>query len=197
MHSAAYDLVYFKAALDSLEEYLLSKELYWPAGAPAPSGEPPFPAVTPGGIVLARARLLARKAGGGLSLQQVDAFSAAAKRFDETIARWRVAWENKAGADYQARLKLWRDFVEEYRKKPEAHYDRYGYEVERRAELDLLEGMGAAVAPVQVELLLALDGVLRGLLLPGPFVWEAAVAGGFPSTRFWYLYGTPVQVKQS
>jgi hypothetical protein len=41
----------------------------------------------------------------------------------------------------------------------------------------------------ELDLLGALDRVLKGELIPGDFVWENELVNGFPPTTFWYLYG--------
>lgn len=60
MPSAEYDLGYLKAGISALENYLLSNDLYWPVGASSPSGEPAYPRLTLGGLLLAQKRAHAR-----------------------------------------------------------------------------------------------------------------------------------------
>jgi hypothetical protein len=185
MPSAAYDLAYFLAGVAELDAYLLSKELYWPVGGKVPPGEPPFPRLTLGGLLLARRRLQAWP----LSSVQSAQLNAAELRLDAARLRWRVAWENKAAHGFRARLALWRDFLEEYRQAPASHIDRYAYEVRRRVMLALLAKEVRAIPPAEDELLKSLDGLLRSVLLPGEFVWEQPLAAAFPMEVFWYLYG--------
>ncbi|HEY5573072.1 MAG TPA: hypothetical protein VIK64_08690, partial [Anaerolineales bacterium] len=60
MPSAEYDLGYLRAAVAALEDYLMSNELYWPIGAASPAGEPDYPRLTLGGLLLAQKRAHAR-----------------------------------------------------------------------------------------------------------------------------------------
>jgi hypothetical protein len=104
-------------------------------------------------------------------------------------AKWRQAWQNKSGRDYSARLRLWRDFLEEYRAQPDNHIDRYPYEVGRRVQLELLANQLDEIPAAEHELLAGLDKVLGTVFVPGGFVWEADLASGFPNPPFWYLFG--------
>lgn len=185
MPSIPYDLGYLRSGLAELERYLLSKELYWPTGAAAPPGEPAFPQLTLGGLLLAAQRLQAHRldTAQGAELAKLEA------RLEALRGQWRVAWEGKAAREFHARLNLWRDFLEEYRENPANNADRYGYEVGRRAMLALLAPDAAEAPPAEREMLRGLDGLLKAVLLPGDFVWEAELQGGFPRETYWFLYG--------
>jgi hypothetical protein len=185
MPTFEYDLRYLQAAIDQLEAYLLAKELYWPIGARPPKGQPPYPQLTPGGILLARQRLRAS----AQTLDQQAELTRQEQRLEALCQRWRTAWGNKARQDFHARLKLWRDYLEEYREKPSAHYDRYAYEVGRRVQLHLLSAEASDLPPAELEALQGLDRILQACFRPGEFVWEANLAAGFPRQTYWYLYG--------
>jgi hypothetical protein len=185
MPSIQYDLEYLRAGLEELESYLLSNELYWPVGAKPPAGEPAYPRLTLSGLLLARKRLHARSLPNNLpvDLARLD------QRLDETRDRWRVAWEAKATREFHARLNLWRDFLQEYRDHPENNADRYAYEVQRRAMLDLLAPDATGAPQAERDLLHSLDQLLRAVLVSGEFVWETELQHGFPADEYWYLYG--------
>jgi hypothetical protein len=185
MPSVAYDLGYLRAGLAALEGYLLSKELYWNLGASSPAGEPAYPPLTLSGLLLSQARLHARP----LDMAQRDELGRLDEQMDEVRSRWRVAWGNKAAHDFRARLNLWRDFIEEYRERPDANADRYGYEVHRRVMLHLLSSETPEIPDAEIELLKGLDSLLKAVFVPGNFVWEKQLAPGFPRDTYWYLYG--------
>lgn len=187
MPSIEYDLKYIQAGLVDLEGYLLSKELYWPVGASAPAGETHYPRLTLGNLLLARARLSGRE----LSSEQRSEFDRLDKRVQEIRQQWQVAWGQKATREFSARLRLWRDFLNEYRKQPKANLDRYAYEVNRRVTLQLLSSETGEVPGEEVELLSGLDELLRAVFLPGQFVWDAELEASFPENIYWYLYGMP------
>jgi hypothetical protein len=187
MPSIDYDLIYLQNGLLDLEGYLLSNELYWPVGASSPIGEPPYPRVTLGNLLLSNKRLQAQPLIG----ERKAEFERVKERLKGIKSEWRVAWGNKASREYSARLTLWRDFIEEYRKKPEANIDRYPYEITRRVVLDLLKDEVEEVKDEERELLTLLDEILSAVLTPGSFVWEDYLQREFPKDRYWYLYGTP------
>jgi hypothetical protein len=192
MPTAEYDLRYLKAGVEQLEEYLLSNEIYRPIGIYAPFGEPPYPQMTLGGLLLARLRAQA-------TIQTASQSSELARlslELESTRTKWRVAWEKKAVAEFRARLNLWRDFLEEYGEDPEANYDRYGYEVGRRVMLQLLSGEVAEVPEVEQEAVSGLDLVLKADFVPGEFIWEAVIEPSFPKKPFWYLHGDLKQRKE-
>jgi hypothetical protein len=185
MASAEYDLGYLQGGIPQLENYLLSKELYWPAGGTPPPGELPFPKLTPGGILLAQARLHARI----LDSDQRAELGRLDEELDVMRNRWRVAWEAKVGRDFSARLRLWRDYLEDYRENPSANKDRYNYEVRHRVMLSLLSQEGAELPPAEVSMVSGLDQLLRAVFYPGDFIWDAELQDGFPREQYWYLFG--------
>lgn len=185
MPSAEYDLRYLRAGLVMLEKYLLSNELYWPIGTHPPAGEPPYPRLTLSAMLLARRRVHARP----LDADQRAALAEMEQQMDALRSNWRVAWGKKAVAEFRARLTLWRNFMEEYRDKPDANADRYGYEVGRRVQLHLLAPDAGDVPQSELELLNGLDKLLRAVFVPGDFTWEAELEPAFPKDPFWYLYG--------
>jgi hypothetical protein len=187
MPSLQYDLVYLQNGLLDLQGYLLSNELYWPVGSSPPAGEPPYPKMTLGNLLLSKKRLRAQ----ALQGESKAEFERINQRLESTKSEWRVAWGKKAAREFSARLSLWRDFIEEYRKKPEANIDRYAYEVSRRVILTLLEPDAENIPDEERELLAGLDEVLSAVLVPGGFVWETQLQSEFPKDKFWYLYGTP------
>lgn len=186
MPTDEYDLGYLKAASTLLEDYLLSKDIYWKIGSGSPAGEPPYPSLTIGGLLLAQRRLHAR--------QLEPKLDQAATRLDNEIdrirSRWRTAWEEKAAGEFRMRLNLWRDFLEEFRANPEANISRYSYEISRRVILQLLSGELSEIPQAERQMLAGLDGILAALLIPGDFIWEKNLVPGFPREDFPYLYGT-------
>jgi hypothetical protein len=185
MPSAQFDLKYLETAADLLEDYLLSKKLFWQLGADPPPGEPSFPSLTLAGVLLAQARTNARNLPSDLKtrLYKINL------QIDTIRSKWRTAWENKAKQEFSARLKLWRNFLEDYRQDPDANADRYAYEVSRRVALDLLNKEIGELQRVDREMVSGLDQLLNAVLLPGDFVWEEEIAAGFPKSEYPYLYG--------
>lgn len=183
--SAEYDLGYVSAALPLLQSYLLSPELYWSLATKPPAGSPPYPELTLGSLLLALARLKARRH----SVEQQTNLIRLEGELNQIRSGWRVAWEKKAQRSFSSRLKMWGNFIEEYRANPESHYDRYAYEIRHRVMLELLAGEAGSVPEAERELQSGLDKILRAVFVPGEFVWDEELAGGFPPETYWYLYG--------
>jgi hypothetical protein len=171
--------------INVLEQYLLSDEIYWATGANPPPGDPPYPQLTLGGVLLAQARLNARRESGDL----IPELTRLEMRLDTIISKWKVAWIKKASREFLGRLKLWRDYLEEYRANPDDNYDRYAYEVTRRVMLHLLKPFAIQISEAEKELFAGLDKLLAAMFVRSDFIWDESLIPGFPQADFWYLYG--------
>ncbi len=179
-----YDLSFIQAGSDSLEPYLLSEEVFWPISAQPPTGAAPYPRLTLGALLLSMERLSAYSR----TPAQETQLRKAAFGLDHLRSRWRAAWEKKARQSFSVRLRMWRDFIEEYRASPTDNADRYAYEVRLRAMLDLLRKEGGEPPGAELGLLISLDEYLSAVLSPGGFIWDSEVQSGFPKGEYWYLY---------
>lgn len=186
MPSAEHDLEYLQGCLTDLESYLLSDELYWTVDGSSLSGHPAYTRLTPGGLLLAKKRLMTRS----LTLPQQMTFARLLPEIDAICAKWHVAWEKKASRDFRSRLGMWGNFLDEYRRRPEEHFDRYAYEVRLRVMLHLLTSEAALSSPAEHELLARLDQLLGAILVRGEFVWDVEMRAGFATEEYWYLYGS-------
>lgn len=165
---------YFQAALDELETYLLSNELYWQLSVPGIS----LSRLTLGQLLLTRLRIQAR---GFLLPEEED-------RLEQIRRRWPAAWEKKARREFNSRLNLWKNYLEDYFESPSNYAADYPQEVRLRVILALLR-QEISPPPPEEETLAALDARLRTVFIPGPFVWEANLCAVFPQQTWWYLYG--------
>ncbi|MGW8143106.1 MAG: hypothetical protein ACWGN2_01850 [Anaerolineales bacterium] len=186
MPSFEYDSGYLKEAVELLENYILSKDIYWNLNANSPPGEPGYPALTLGAVLLAEARLQGRD----LTEVQDRKLSRLQQVTDRIRAKWRTNWGNKAKEEFRSRLDLWGKFIEDFRRDPKGNFDRYSYEVNRRVMLELLEAEASEIPIVQRELLEGFDKILSAMMVPGEFVWDEKFEAGFPTERFPYLYLT-------
>lgn len=187
MSNPKYDLGYLEAAQDVYASYILSQEIYWSLGKSAPAGQPPYPQLTLGSVLLARKRLDA------LTLSGVDLsrYEQVKRKLELVEQKWRTAFENKARREIPSRVNLWRNYLDDYCQNPANHQNRYPYEVQRRVMLDLLS-IAAGEVPKEIdELISSMDTLLKSKFVPGEFVWETELKRGFPVDRFWYLYGNP------
>lgn len=184
MPSAEYDLGYLETAADLLESYLLSKEIYWKMIASSPPGEPGYPSLTLGALLLALKRIQSRP----LSSSQDMRKSKVENKIHQHQVKWRSAWGNKAHEEHRSRLDLWGNYLEDFRLDPEGNFDRFRYEVSRRVMLDLLAREADEIPDTQVQMLAGLDRVLEGLMVPGDFVWDESLEAGFSAEDYPYLY---------
>ena len=174
MTSIENDKAYLEAGIPELRDYLLSKELYWPISARGYS----LPRLTIGGLLLAQARLEAHR----------ERIESLVSQLDGVCLKWRVAWETKAGHEVGARMRLWSNYLADYRHNPENHADAYPHEVHYRVMLHLLLDELPS-PPAEREALFQLDAVLRAKLIASDFIWETDLQAGFPREVYWYLYG--------
>lgn len=185
MKSFEYDLRYLQAGLDGIEDYLLSDEVFWPMSAHPPEGAPDYPRLTLDGLLLSEARLLAYPVTHPQEVQRQQINT----DLDQVRSKWRVAWEKKAGRCFSARLRMWGDYLEEYRSNVQENADRYAYEVRLRVMLQLLLAEVGEEGQTEAALLSGLDRYLHSLLERDGFIWEPEVQQGFPEATYWYLYG--------
>ena len=174
MSSVEKDKAYLEASIPELEAYLLSNELYWPITARGYD----LPRLTIGGILLARARLGARG----------ERIESLVTQLDAVHSKWRVAWEKKASRGFQARFRLWSNYLKDYRQNSEGNADAYPSEVSNRVMLQLLLAELPA-PPSEAGALSQLDRTLRASFVSGDFIWETDLQPGFPREEYWFLYG--------
>ena len=185
MTNLEYDLRYVGAAGEILKDYLLSKDIYRPIGIIADPGEPPYPQLTLGNMLLALQRAQAKTT----TTQQRSNLHDLKDRVDIIHQDWRVAWENKAREEFRARLRLWGNYLDDFRKDPELHASRYSYEVGRRVLLEILHVEARQVPSEQEALLDGMDKLVHAFFIHDRFIWEPELISQFPEKTYWYLYG--------
>ncbi len=171
------DLPYLRAGVTALADYLQSDALFWPLP------DASLPRLTLSGLLLSARRAAARMdaAGRGEIVQLTQAL-------DEIRRQHRVRWEEKASRELETRLRMWRNFLDDYRGNPAEYAPSYPYEVRLRVMIALLQEALPPIVHVD-EAVRGLDALLRAVFQPGDFVWEAELQTAFPPEPFWYLYG--------
>ncbi len=185
MPSPEYDLRYWEAALAVLEDYLEAPELYWPMDVAPPEGEPDYPQLTLGNMLLARQRLQRP-----LPLDLAERREILEEKMRGIQHRWRANWERKARREAESRAEMWARYLDDLSESP-AEAAFYPTEVRNRTMVDLLLAEGAAPHPPVEVLLRNADERLQLRFQPGDFVWDEELQPAFPKERFWYLYGHP------
>lgn len=169
------DKAFLEASIPDFNAYLLSDELLWPVTTRGQE----LPRLTIGGVLLARARLMAA----GEPIESLIA------ELDVIRSKWRVAWETKAGREIRMRSRLWSNYLEDYRRDPYRYAGTYHQEVRTRVMIHFLIEEYPQVPP-EGELIDSLDVILKRFFIPGDFIWDAELQNGFPIDKFWFLYGT-------
>jgi hypothetical protein len=190
MTSPDYELLYLRAGVEQFKNYLLSRELFWSLDLSAASGEPPYPQLTLGNLVLAQARVDALRLGKTLDSKQESELSRLDGEIETLKNKWQVAWERKAGQEFASRLRQWTHYLDELAQDLARHADYYGSEVRLRVLLEILGDDFGATPPVELNLVAVLDARLKVNFKEGDFLWEEDLAAGFPKEKFWYLYGS-------
>ena len=185
MPSFDYDIRFLKAGIDQLENYLLSNTVYWPIRLNSPQGEPPYPNLTVGLLLLSNLRLNST----AHTVSQQKSHNTLENELNQIHDKWIVVWENKSIAEINSRLILWKNFLNEYKNNPQSNYDRYRYEVNRRVLLEILSTNIDKLEFSKLELLDILDKFLQSKLVMGEFIWEDNLKKVFPKQPYWYLYG--------
>jgi hypothetical protein len=181
MQTNEKDRAFLESVLPDLQDFLLSKELFWPAGTQHGRRESVanLPQLSLGNIRLATARLLAKN-------ENIND-AALAGRIDPIYTKWRSNWGKKAALEYSSRLRLWKDQLNELINDPSDAI--YRYEIRTRVILELLKDDLFVEPPGQEQDLLAgLDALLRASSIEDQFVWDAGIMGAFSKEQFWFLY---------
>lgn len=166
MSTAAQDRKYLENALPELQTYLLSDMLFYPLMHS-------LPRLTVGGLLLAQRRLHAYEDASPLDL-----------RLDTLRTKWRTAWGKKAAKELQTRLRLWGNYLNEYRQTADLS-DYYAHEVRLR----VMAGLLVVELGAEPDELSALDQLLHSKFCSGEFVWDEALMREFSRDDFWFLYG--------
>ncbi len=172
-------LLFLKAGLEQLKDYLLSNEVFWNSGL---AGS--YPQLTLGNLLLAAQEL--QSANGSIAAersQQQELFTELAGQKRE----WRAAWERKAQKEFGARLRQWVQYVDELAQNSNRLPANYTTDVRVRVLLELL----AAEAPALRGQLASPDARLKSLISDGDFIWEESVKGAFPKANYWFLWVKP------
>lgn len=180
------DQAFLRSAVDELEAYLLSSELYWQmTPVKQDRGVRNLMSLTPGNLMISLIKIKNYPWGEA----ERATFEPLLKRIEVEISKWRSAWRKKVERELTARLKQWQDYLAEV-DTDDALVD-YSFKVRNRAILDCFDPRDASLNTAQNSLLNLLDDRLKRLTVTGEFVWEPEVAGGFKPDVFWYLYRQP------
>jgi len=181
MDNFEHDLHYLNEALEELEKYLLSDQVYWPMDTPAEAGQPGYPKLTAGNLLF----FMAHAAADAASPAQQATVQQLQSQLYALTTHWHSAWQSKVAQEYASRLRQWSIYLNELVDDPERHAAFYPTEVRLRTLLELLK----QEAETALEDLAPLDALLSQYLQKGKFIWQESEAAAFPNPPYWFLYG--------
>lgn len=183
----AKDWAFIRAAVESLQDYLLSNELYWPLFVqPKEKVTGNLLQLTLGNLLLTQARLN----GFPWTGDQIAELQRINEAIAQTREKWKSAWRKKAVREFPARFTLWQDYLDDLCEQPRVHAANYPFQVRWRTVLHFLEIDAAGLLGEETGRVKEADLRLKDVSQPANFVWEAEIASGFPKEKFWYLYLT-------
>jgi len=179
------DYAFLRASVPQLENYLLSDVLYYPVtaeGGRQLSGD--TTRLTLGNLLLSVRRLEAD----GLPVEIRNEAETALSQVNQIRNKWLSNWKRKAGVEIPNRLRLWKNYLEDWRENSPSAAGEYRYNVRLRVILELLFSESDALFVQEQALLRALDTRLKAKGTPGQFIWDPSYQSAFPSDHFWFLY---------
>ncbi|MBC8509909.1 MAG: hypothetical protein ISR58_07220 [Anaerolineales bacterium] len=179
------DLGYIEAALDELETYLHSGDLFGSLRGYQSLSAIPFPHLTLGGLLLALKRSRSRT----LSAKNQSRLGHFQSQLETLHTKWRVAWEKKATKEYRSRLRQWANYLNDLQGDADEYADYYGQEVRLRVMLELLADDAREILADDVNILTSLDQRLLNRFVQDSFIWDEELSEGFSKERFWFLWG--------
>jgi hypothetical protein len=181
------DWRYLKTAADDLESFILAPQDSWPiAGTDRRGGPRDTGRLTIGYLMLARQRLKALPQDD----PRQDALREANERIDQVRTRWRANWGRKAEKEFNKRLNLWNNYVNDLLDDTGRQLSGYPEASRWRVMLKFLKDEAARIDPAGIAAVNGLDRRLRTVGRDGPFVWEPEIEPAFPQEDYWYLYLT-------
>ncbi|MBI9048463.1 MAG: hypothetical protein JEZ00_03525 [Anaerolineaceae bacterium] len=172
-------------AVEELQRYLLSNELYWPLFTDRKMKlVNPRSRLTPGNLLLSIQRL---------SFIQFDEdrrelINSKVQQYESIRNEWRSHWMQKAQLEYSARMDLWHAYLQDLFEDQTSYAINYAYAVRWRVILKLLEKTELGLNEVSVITLATLDENLKAISIPAPFIWGEEFMQAFPESDFWFLY---------
>ena len=179
------DYALLLSAVDELERYLLSNELYWPLFIhPKMKSVNPRSRLTPGNLLLSIQRLSSASLEEERKIQVQSSLAA----FEATRQTWKSHWLKKCLVEFDARMTLWMAYLQDLLSERDAHAINFTYALRWRVILQLLIKEGIKLDESSIITLQALDENLKAVTVPNEFVWCMNCQAAFPQDNFWFLY---------
>lgn len=185
MQMLEMDYAFLRASVPQLENYLLSDVLYYPItseGGRQLSGD--TTRLTLGNLLLSVRRLEV------VTIPDTHKTDAAEHlgQVEHLHARWQANWKKKVSAEIPNRLRLWKNYLDDWQENSSSAAGEYRYNVRLRVILELLFVETDELFVQEKVLIHALDSRLKAKGTTGPFIWDQQYQSAFPMDPFWYLY---------
>lgn len=182
------ELEYLSSAVEELEDYILSKTLYWPISIP---GRP---------RLLSNTTLTIGNVYFSLQVLENDLITpsqiASRQKYLQNVEivsnRWRKNWTEKAKEEFTSRLLLWENYLQDLLEENRGAIQEYKSQVRNRVLLRLLELKAAVIVPQQFNKLNKIDDAYNKITQETDFVWDKALLTSFPKSIYYFLYKAPI-----
>lgn len=189
MQDISYSLELLETMLEEFDDFLLSKETFWPLGSSS-QGTGSFPRLSLGQFLLTRDEL--RVQAEELEPEQVETYGRLEERWQEIRSERPANLEKKALVEMSQRLNLWKAYVQELRESNQGAAS-YPTDVRHRALLTRLRPFVGDDEELQSmeDTLRQVDSRFRPIFRGGAFVWNPRLKPLYDEQEYWFLYGTP------
>jgi hypothetical protein len=172
-------------AVEELQRYLLSNELYWPLFTNQKMKlVNPRSRLTPGNLLLSIKRLSSLEN----DEDRRDLINSKIEQFESIRNEWKSHWLQKAEKEYAARMDLWHAYLQDLFEDHKSHALNYAYAVRWRVILQLLKNTGVVPNEVAGITLSTLDDSLQNISESAPLIWGEEFKSAFSEDEFWFLY---------
>lgn len=188
MREISYSLELLETMLEEFNDFLLSKETFWPLGSSSQLGGS-FPRLSLGQFLLTRDEL--RVQAEEMEPEQVEVYSQLEERWQEIRSDRPANLEQKALAEMSQRLNLWKSYVQDLRETSQGR-ESYPTDVRHRVLLSRLRPFvdDEEIKSVE-ETVRQIDSRLRPIFRGGSFVWHPRLMPLYDEQEYWFLYGRP------
>ncbi len=172
------DHAYINAAIEQIQPYLSSKNLYWPLGQLTTP-------LTIGNLLFALRRLS--------SNGDYQDFVEDVNQQLETIRRLnRYLFEQKETQEIKSRIRQWAEALEDWNENG-LSLSSLSTEGRNRAIIELImKDLGRYISD-ESTFLESVDEKYRSTTTEGDFLWEEDLRSQFPADTFWFLWRKPVR----
>ena len=182
------ELVYLNNAVEELEDYILSKTLYWPISIPGRLRLISSTTLTVGNIYFSLQILENDLINPGQRVSKQSIIH----RIEEISNQWRINWAEKAKEEFTSRLSLWENFLQDLLDENRGAMQEYRSQVRNRVLLRLLEMKASVNIPQQLNKLRNIDSAYNKITKETDFIWDRELISSFPKSVYHFLYRTPI-----